>query len=130
MHCRFADTELQKIPCSATASGGDIDVECATNSSGKLIVTENSWTGWQANRDGIPIALDANRWLSVEAPAGSHHYEFRYRPWDVWVGLLLTLIGIVLCVRWWFRSPGTKSTIKAEVPQTESPSPEPPALQP
>ncbi len=127
----YINTGPQKIPCAATASGGDIDVDCSTNSAGKLMVTENSWTGWQASRDGTPIVLDDNRWLSVEAPAGSHHYEFRYRPWDVWVGLLLTLIGIVLCVRWWFRSPGATSMANPEiVPQTGSPSLEPPTLQP
>ncbi len=127
----YIDTGQQQIPCSATARGGDIDVECSTGSTGKLIVTENSWTGWQANRDGIPVALDDNRWLSVDAPAGSHHFEFRYRPWDVWVGLLLTLTGIALCVWWWFRSPDARPAASTDImPRSETPSSEIPASQP
>jgi hypothetical protein len=48
--------------------------------------------------------LNAGTWLSVAAPAGTHHYEFRYRPWDVPVGAGLTLIGLALAV-WVWRTP-------------------------
>lgn len=119
----YIDTGQQQIPCLATASGGNIDVECTSESAGKLIVNENSWTGWQASRNGVPVALDDNRWLSVDAPAGSYHYEFRYRPWDVLVGLLLTLAGLVLCVWWWFRSPGAKPTIVESSASTDAAPP-------
>jgi len=42
--------------------------------------------------------LAYNDWLVVSAPAGSHVYSFRYLPWDVPVGLLITLVGIGFCV--------------------------------
>jgi hypothetical protein len=64
--------------------------------SGTLIVQENNWSGWYASRDNQPIELSADQWLTVSAPAGPHHYEFRYRPWDVAVGLLLSAIGLGL----------------------------------
>jgi uncharacterized membrane protein YfhO len=92
------------IPCVAQAHGGNIDVSCNTSQSGVLIVHENSWDGWYASVDGQPTQLlDNNNWLSVAAPAGQHTFSFRYRPWDVWVGLLVTVIGIILAVVWWRR---------------------------
>ncbi|CAG0932970.1 hypothetical protein TFLX_02832 [Thermoflexales bacterium] len=126
----YVDTGQQQVPCAATALGGNIDVECTTEVAGKLLVTENSWTGWQAYRDGTPVTLDNERWLSVAAPAGSHRYEFRYRPWDVWVGLLLTLVGVALCLVWWIRSPRAKPPAQADVaPPSETNSSEIPASQ-
>jgi hypothetical protein len=110
----------QKMPCQATALGGNIDVECTSEVAGKLIVTENSWDGWYASRDGTPIPLENNRWLTVDAPAGTSHYEFRYRPWDVALGFLLTLIGIILCVWWWFRSPGARPAAAEPPPSSET----------
>jgi hypothetical protein len=94
----------QRIPCMGHAVGGDIDVDCSSDADGTLTVYENSWSGWWANRDGAPIELGAGQWLSVAAPSGRHHYEFRYRPWDVPVGLALSAIGIVLCIILWRRS--------------------------
>ena len=125
----YIDSGQQQIPCEATAVGGNIDVECSSGTAGKLIVTENSWEGWQASRNGTPIPLEKNRWLSVAAPAGTHYYEFRYRPWDVTVGLLLTLAGIALCIWLWFRKPGTPPPAIEVPPVSETapaaePSPE------
>ena len=93
------------VPCTATARGGHIDVDCASDVVGKLVVQENSWTGWRAWRDGRRVPLFAEQWLAVEAPAGAHHYRFRYRPWDVWVGLVLTVGGIAWAMWLWRREP-------------------------
>jgi hypothetical protein len=98
------DTGALHVPCQASARGGDIDVDCNSDADGTLIVYENSWTGWLANRDDAPIELGAGQWLSVAAPLGQHHYEFRYRPWDVPVGLALSTIGLGLCIILWRRS--------------------------
>ena len=90
------DTSAQHVPCRAIARGGSIDVDCHTDSAGTLIVHENNWEGWFASRDGEPIGLDNTAWLSTAAPAGQHHYEFRYRPADVTIGLIVSMIGIGL----------------------------------
>ena len=116
----YINTGEQKIPCQATALGGNIDIECTSDTAGKLIVTENSWDGWQANRDGTPIPLEDSRWLTVDAPAGTYRYEFRYRPWDVTLGFLLTLVGIVLCAWWWFRSPSARPVAAEPPPSSET----------
>ena len=101
----YAAIELneQRFPCRATAIGGNIDVECEASQGGTLVVHENSWTGWFVSRDGQPAELGAGPWLTTPAPAGAHHYEFRYRPWDVILGLLLSLIGVGLVVRLWIQ---------------------------
>jgi hypothetical protein len=88
------------VPCRATAFGGNIDVTCTTTAAGRLIVKEHVWDGWTAQIDRRSVALGQGDWLSVAAPAGNHRYTFRYRPWDVPVGVTLTLIGIALCI--WF----------------------------
>ena len=99
----YVDTGTGTIPCRASATGGNIDVECQTDRAGTLIVKENNWSGWQANRDGESVDQTDSSWLSVSAPAGHHHYEFRYRPWDVWVGAALSLVGFGLAAVLWIR---------------------------
>jgi hypothetical protein len=84
--------------------GGYIDVECDSEAAGTLVVYEYSWSGWTARRDGQALMLGPGPWLNVFAPAGTHHYEFRYRPWDVPLGLVLSLAGMVLCVWLWMRA--------------------------
>ena len=98
----YVQTGSGRMPCIAKTRGGNIDVTCDNRSSGTLIVQENQVSGWSVERDGRQAALEPAPWLSTEAPAGSHEYSFRYRPWDVPIGLILTLIGIALCIWIWF----------------------------
>jgi hypothetical protein len=91
------------IPCQAYAIGGHIDVTCTQDRPGTLIVMENSFSGWVAQMDGKPIPLYRNQWLKVDAPAGHHTYSFRYRPWDVWLGMGLSLLGILIAIFAWRR---------------------------
>jgi hypothetical protein len=86
------------LPCSAAALGGNIDVKCKSDAAGMLVVEENYFPGWQVWQDGKPRQFEPGRWLSVQAEAGEHTYQFRYRPWDVWVGLAVTLFGMALAV--------------------------------
>jgi hypothetical protein len=101
----FVKTEGESVPCQAFGTGGDLRVECSSPTAGRLIVRENSWTGWYAWRDGERVALLEDRWLSTSAPAGEHTYRFRYLPWDVPLGVLLCLLGIALSLWQWFRHP-------------------------
>jgi hypothetical protein len=97
------ESDGSRIVCSAHGIGGQIDVTCQTLGSGVLTVKENMWTGWQAWIDGLPAGLLPGRWLSVGLPAGQHLIQFRYRPWDVPLGLVLGLAGLALAVYFfWF----------------------------
>ncbi len=95
-------------PCNASGTGGDLTVHCKTDRDGILVVEENSWTGWSVWRDSTPAALipasSSAYWLRTNAPSGDHTYDFQYRPWDVWVGLAVTIAGIVLAASLWFRA--------------------------
>jgi hypothetical protein len=100
------DENGEKEPCTAVATGGHITVNCTTSQPGLLIVQENRWSGWKAWRDGDPIAIGSqSQWLTVNAPAGEHVYQFRYLPWDVLAGLIVMFTGIVLAVVIWLKAP-------------------------
>jgi hypothetical protein len=85
-------------PCTPTVLGGKIDVICSAPTNGTLVVHENMLEGWRAWRDGEPVTLASEQWLTVEAPAGAHTYQFRYQPWDAIAGLILSCLGSVLAV--------------------------------
>jgi len=42
-------------------------------------------------------------WLSVNALSGKHTYTFQYRPWDVYLGALLSLIGVGVVIWFWVK---------------------------
>jgi hypothetical protein len=90
------------IKCEAVSLGGDIDVTCNTPSKGILTVLDYQYSGWYAWVDGQPQPLLGGDWLSVNAPSGKHTYTFRYRPWDIYLGAFLTLIGfgVVIWLLW------------------------------
>jgi hypothetical protein len=90
-----------KIACRAHATDGVIDISCPDSPDGALMVMENNWQGWRAWRDEDSTPLLDSQWLSVAAPAGTHSYSFRYRPWDVWAGIGLTLLGVAGCIFFW-----------------------------
>jgi hypothetical protein len=94
----------EQTPCHATGGSGDLYVTCTTDRPGQLIVQDYSWTGWFAQRDGVSVPLIDHQWLAVDAPAGAHTYEFHYRPWDVAVGLIITIIGLTLTGWLWLRT--------------------------
>ncbi|HHH81938.1 MAG TPA: hypothetical protein ENL35_03000, partial [Chloroflexi bacterium] len=99
VHYAFVEANSGKIyPCIAQAMGGKIDVSCNVPEPGRLIIQENTWTGWFAYLDGTRTPLQGDQWLEVAAPDGHHTFAFRYRPWDVALGAALTLMGILLCI--------------------------------
>mgnify|MGYP006291914459 CR=1 FL=1 len=91
--------------CHANGNSGRIDVECDVPFAGSLIVKENTYAGWKAWRDGKRVALKGEQWLQVDVPEGKHQYQFRYRPWDVPLGLALSALGMAACVWLWFSPP-------------------------
>lgn len=97
-YAAVSTTDGQVVPCKASANGGHIDVFCQTSQDGLLTVQENSFDGWVGWMDGRFTRLQPNRWLQVTAPAGVHTFQFRYRPWDVPLGLLVSLLGVALVV--------------------------------
>jgi hypothetical protein len=100
----------EKATCTASSHGGDIDVRCEDTPAGELMVKEKMWSGWQAWVDGVPTELINVQWLSLETPAGTHTYTFRFRPWDVPLGIGLSVIGLALCGWIYLKSPQTEDS--------------------
>ncbi len=95
----FVENEGTQTPCDAHSLGGKIDVICNVDAPGTLIVRENNWVGWYAWFDGTPTQLDeSQRFLTMPAQEGQHVYQFRYYPKDVYVGIIISAIGIVLFI--------------------------------
>ncbi|NIM96200.1 MAG: hypothetical protein GTO18_21085 [Anaerolineales bacterium] len=104
----YVTTGSEAIPCQAEAIGGNIDVICNNESPGILFVEENYWTGWNVEIDGERADMLKGEHLAVSAPAGEHHYAFRYRPLDVVFGMIVSFIGLLIVVWLWlctFRLP-------------------------
>jgi len=41
----YVDTRGAQVPCAANALGGNIDIQCQTQSVGQLVVNGNLWSG-------------------------------------------------------------------------------------
>jgi hypothetical protein len=109
-YAQIAVSDTFLVVCSGFTTGGDIDVRCPSTVGGSLTVFENSMDGWHAWVDGQPVNLLPGQWLSVDLGPGPHTITFRYQPWDVWVGMALSLIGILLSIWLWCSSPPLSST--------------------
>lgn len=98
--------------CDARSTAGLIRVRCKNSQPGTLVVKENYFPGWKAWRDGSPIYLTGEDWLEVDAPPGEHNYTFRYRPWDVPLGMGISAAGIILSAAIWHLSPPRQPELK------------------
>jgi hypothetical protein len=112
-------TEL--TPCTASGTGGDIDVWCTVSSPGVLRIYENNLGGWQSWVDDMPAEVtDVNKFVAVSVPKGKHHIAFRYRPWYTILGLAISwvtwLVLIVYAGIAVVRMINSKRMIPAELP--------------
>jgi hypothetical protein len=94
-----APAPAPQVTVSRLAAGLDIIVGTAA----PVVVVISEWQrdGWRATLDDgtvLPI-LRANAGLSaVVVPAGSHTVSLRFRPWDVWLGLVISLAAVLAAV--------------------------------
>jgi hypothetical protein len=102
-YAAVAHADGSRTVCTASGTGGDIDVVCNALLPGTLEVKENSWSGWHARVDGRRVPLRAGQWLSVDLQGGRHAVQLRYRPADVPLGLALCAAGVVLAAWLWVR---------------------------
>jgi uncharacterized membrane protein YfhO len=71
-----------------------------TDGDGFLYLSDTYYPGWRAYVDGKETKIyRANlAFRAIEVPAGRHTVVFRYIPVSFYLGLVLTLFGIALCV--------------------------------
>ncbi len=79
-----------------------------SHSSGRVVLTELGYPGWEATIDGEPVDADGHAGLSrrVDVPAGKHAIIWRYRPRSFQLGLIISaitalLLAAVAHVRYW-----------------------------
>lgn len=86
-------------------------LEYEADSDAFLYVSDTYYPGWRAYVDGKETKIyRANlAFRAIEAPKGKHTVVFKYVPMSFYAGLVLTIIGILLCIWLWRRDKPAKS---------------------
>ncbi len=83
-----------------------LHIEAQTDTPGILVISEWDYPGWQVRVNGQPaLTATANSgFIAVLLPTGSHTITLRFAPWDVPVGMALSLLTLLgaggLAWRW------------------------------
>ena len=80
-------------------------LNCETDQDAFLYVSDTYYPGWRAYVDGKETKIyRANlAFRAVEVPKGKHTVVFKYVPMSFYIGLCLTIFGILLCIWLWRR---------------------------
>jgi hypothetical protein len=78
-------------------------IEVQADGEGLLVLSEVAYPGWVCWVDGKRAAIQTVYGLlrGVQLPEGSHGVVFAYRPWPVYVGGALTLLGLIAFAGIW-----------------------------
>lgn len=103
-----ADPGFQSIQSASVESAdaavirhySDHRVTIEANVSGPrvLVLTDTYYPGWEATIDdrAVPIHRANVAFRAIALPEGRHIVEFRYRPWSLLYGLIVSVVGIFL----------------------------------
>ena len=92
-------------------------LEYEADSDAFLYVSDTYYPGWRAYVDGKETKIyRANlAFRAIEAPKGKHTVVFKYVPMSFYFGLVLTIIGILLCIWLWRRDkPAGSKELRAQ----------------
>lgn len=94
------DPSCSGAPGSATITAdGTEEVRITTDApcASRLVLADGMLRGWTATVDGVatPIRIADYAFRAVTVPAGRHEVVFRYAPWTVPVGLVLSALGLL-----------------------------------
>jgi hypothetical protein len=83
------------------AANAPLHVAFDTDAPGRrwLFASEKWYPGWEATIDGAPVPTHRANvgFRAVDVPAGRHRVAFRYRPWTLLAGALVSLVALALC---------------------------------
>jgi hypothetical protein len=90
-NCAGSETAEYRRP-----TGDSVVVKATLACKGMVIVSDTFFPGWKADVDGQPAEIhEVNGAMrGVVVPAGQHTVTMKYRPLSVYLGALLTLLGI------------------------------------
>ncbi len=76
-------------------------VSVTAEGAGRLVLSEIAYPGWQVTVDGRPASATTAYGVlrAITLPAGRHEVVWRFVPWDLYVGLALALLGVLLAWR-------------------------------
>ncbi len=76
-------------------------ITVTASGAGRLVLSEIAYPGWHVSVDGRPApSLTAYGALrAVDLPAGKHVVVWRFVPWDLYLGLALALVGMLILGR-------------------------------
>jgi len=87
------------------------DLEYEADSDAFLYVSDTYYPGWRAYVDGkeTKIYRADLAFRAIEVPKGKHTVVFKYVPMSFYIGLVLTIMGILLCIWLWRRDKAAES---------------------
>jgi uncharacterized membrane protein YfhO len=79
------------------SSDTDVTISVTLARPGYVVLGDLFYPGWSARVDGHPARILAanGAFRAVAAGAGRHVVRFVYRPATVWIGGVLTLLGLI-----------------------------------
>ncbi|MEI6208113.1 MAG: YfhO family protein [Desulfuromonadales bacterium] len=85
---------------SITRGGNHLLIEAVSNKDGILVVNDSYWPGWRATIDGreVPIWRADYVVRAVPWPAGRHVLEMSYKPKELLIGLLVSMMGGIVLI--------------------------------
>jgi hypothetical protein len=77
----------------------EVDLVVEAPAANILVCSESNMSGWTATVDGreVPILAANYAFRAIEVPAGSHAIRFHYRPPGLYLGLSVTVLGLMSC---------------------------------
>jgi uncharacterized membrane protein YfhO len=76
-----------------------IEMDAVMAGKGMLVVADAWFPGWTATVDGSPVAIlqASGKIRGVVVDGGVHKVVMRYRPKNLYIGAMLTAMGLSLC---------------------------------
>ena len=86
------DDRMQAIDERPMQTSVTVQMKCR----GMLVVSDNWFPGWRATVDGnsTPILRVDSAIRGIPLEGGEHRVELAYRPWPIYTGLVLALVGL------------------------------------
>jgi hypothetical protein len=106
------DASIQSPPPRFLERSADrILLEANLNKSGLLVLADAFYPGWKSFVDGQESKIYRANYVlrAIFVPAGKHRVEFKYDPWSVKAGALISIVTLLLVVGWLMWTSPTRS---------------------
>jgi len=75
----------------------DVEIVVDARMPGMLMLNDVLYPGWRATVDGRPVPITLVNYLfrGVKIPEGTHRVRFEYRPFSVYLGTGISMVGVI-----------------------------------